>query len=329
MKQSNHPNSKKITVFRAGSFANDAQINAQEFLSMSKKSIGSYWIGGGGKGVGSGLTFDEMDLLMPYMLNIPTTDNFFRQRCTEFFKTIVTRIPHGSGKELEIGLTLDNSKPVTWKNEDGKYNIPINIDDFIRYKHASEHPKVAGSQGAAKGDVTKEYYIFDKEEAISANSNAAKVKDQAMVAYLQVKENPDKVNMMLTLLNVDPRKFTGRGAKQLREQELRKIADNKADQFMKVYDSDNFEIRFNIQAMVNTGILKQVGNQYVDAETSTIFAHNLDEAVFNFQDPTYSQTVGMLKARLQEALKDLMPVIPVKTTKKAEEVTTQTAPPVE
>jgi hypothetical protein len=325
MKQSNHPNSKKVTIFRAGSFANDVQVNAQEFLSMSKKSIGSFWIGGGGKGVGSGLTFEEMDLLMPYMLNIPTTDNFFRQRCSEFFKTIVTRIPHGSGKELEIGLMFDNSKPITWKNEDGKYNLPINIDEFIRFRHASEHPKVAGSQGAAKGDVTKEYYIFDKEEAITANSNTAKVKDQAITAYLNVKENPDKVNMMLTLLNVDPRKFTGRGAKMVREQELRKLADTKPEKFMEIYESDNFEIRFHIQAMVNTGIFKKVGNQFVDAETSTIFAHTIEEAVYNFQDPLNSQTVGMLKARLQEALKELMPVIPVKTTKKAEETT----PPVE
>lgn len=304
--QQQHPNSKKVTIHRAGSFITNAQVNAQEFMALSKKSIGSYFQGGGHKGIGSGLTFEEQDALMPRVLDIPVEDRGFRQAVKVFFQEMSTKVPAGKGIELEIGLTLGNDKPVVIRDETKKIidiNLPINIMDFIRYRHAIHHPKVALSLDAAKGNVLTEFYVFDKEAALTQNVSLAKAKDEALVLYLQLKDDESKVDMMLTLLMQDPRTFKGKNAFSLKTQKLREFADNKADTFVTTYRQDNFEYRYQVQAMINTGVLKKIGSQFIDAETMDVIGHDLEEAIYFLRDETKSNQVGVLKARMQEALR--------------------------
>lgn len=322
MATQNHPNSKKITIYRAGSFIDDAQTQAQEFMALSKKSIGSYYAGSNKKGIGSGLSFSEIDALMPDVLDLPKEDRTFRQRVKEYFTQIVTKIPYGTGLELEIGLSESNSKPVSDTNR------PLEVSDYIRYKHALGHPRVAQSRNEAKGNMLIEFYIFDKEAATSEGAGFALEKDQALTAYLGVKEDEGKVNMLLTLLKVDPKDpvlFTGKNAASLRVQKLREIADTRPADFLKVTKYDNFDIRYKIQAMLNAGILKTIGGAIADKETNKIIGHSMDEAIVTFLNPAESQLVTILSVKLQEANKDLVTAskkVVEKVEKKKEEVPT-------
>jgi hypothetical protein len=315
-----HPNSKKVTIFRAGSFINDAQTQAQEFMSMSKKTIGSYFAGSNKKGIGNGLNFDEIDILLPRVLDIPKEDRTFREAVRKFYTTIATRIPHGTGLDLEIGLLKSNAEPVS------ETNLPIDIDDYLRYRHAIAHPRVALSKEAALGNVLIEFYVFDREASIKKQTETGQEKDKALMFYLGLKEDSDKVNAMLVLLGVDPREFTGKNATELREQRLRTFADSDAHRFITVYESDNFEQRYLIQALVFNKILRQIGTQYIDVETNKIVAHSLDEAIFMLQDPKESQYVVILKQKLQESYKDLAGVKKKPTKKKEVEPVAETTP---
>lgn len=298
-----HPNSKKITIFRAGSFINDAQTQAQEFMALSKKSIGSYFVGNGSKGIGSGLEFAEIDVLLPLVLDLPKEDRTFREKVRQYFTEIVTRIPHGKGLELEIGLTLRNDQPLTFTDDKGLQNLPINVDDYLRYRHAIKHPRVAPNKDQALGNMLMEYYVFDKDAVLSQNVNIALLQDKALTMYLELKEKEDKMDMMLTLLLDDPRKYTGKNALSLKSQALRSFADKQADLFVTTYETDNFEQKYQIQSMINTGVIKKIGTQYVEAENGNIIGHTLEETIYYLRDETKSQQVNILKAQMQESLK--------------------------
>lgn len=300
MKETQHPNSKKITIFRAGSFINSAQTNAQEFMSMSKKSIGSYWESVTKKGIGSGLTFEEIDLLMPRILDIPKEDRNFRLEVRKFFQSIVTRIPYGRGLELEIGMSKSNTEPLS------ESNLPLEVMDFIRWRHAMGHPKVARNLKDAQGDQLKEFYIFDKDDVIRESASLDALKDEALTSYMTIKNDNEKIIQMLTLLNVDPKSFKGKNAEALRLQALRDKATNDATSFVKVYKLDNFEDRFRVQSMMNAGILRKIGEQIVDAETTEVIGHTMEEAIYFFKDSTKSSQITILKQKLQEANKELL-----------------------
>lgn len=293
-----HKNTKIVTIFRAGSFLSRAQTQGvEDFLSTTKKSIGSYWESGSSKRIGTGLTFPEEELLLPYLLDVPAEDREFRKKVSTFFVDIDTHVPHKLGRQLEIGLLEDNDKPLT------KKNFPINVMDYIRYRHAMSHPFVAANKELADGNARIEFYIFDSSDVIKKNTKKTTEKDAAIQIYLQIKADETKVNSMLTVLGVDPREFVGPDAVSLKQEELRSLAEADAEKFTTAYNEADLDIRYWIKTMANTGVLKKIGVKYLDGETSKLIGNNEEETIFFFKDEENSETVALLKARMQEAIK--------------------------
>lgn len=300
----NHPNSRKITIFRKSTFAEAAQTNAAEFMSMSKKSIGSYWDSRNSKGIGSGLSFEERDILMPDIINVHEKDKDFRKSVENFFASLTTPVAYEDGITLEIGLKRDNKQPITHKGADGEFdNLPIAPFDYVRYRHALRHPKVAPSADAAKGNVLVDYYIFDPEVALQVNVEANKERDQAIQNYFKIKDDARKIDAMLVLMGSDPREFYGVNKDQEKLEKLRNYADIEAKKFNEEYDGKLFEEKFLLLALENTGIVKRMGNQYVVDDTKKILGNNKDEAMFFFKDPANADTTAILKGQLQEAMR--------------------------
>lgn len=307
-----HPNSKTITIFRAGSSLSRAQgKDVEHHFESAKVSVGSYFESSQSQKVASGLTFTEEAILLPSIIDAESTDRQFRERVKQFYVDIDTKVPFGIGTTLEIGLTIDNAEPVTLnRDKPEKSNLPLNLMDYIRYRHAVGHPYMAKSKEEADGNSLKQYYIFDKETIISRNSNKNKNKDAALQIYLTIKQDGKKVDMMLTLLGRDPREFTGKEKDELKVEALRDFSDANPEEFIKVYQEAELEISYWIKTMVNTGVLKVLNSKYYDAETNKLIGNNHEETTYYFKDEANSEEVIMLKARMQEAMKK--PVNPTK-----------------
>lgn len=303
MADNRHANSKRITLFLAGSFLENAQTGAQDFMAMSKKSIGSYFAGTLGSSVGNGLSFPEIDLLLPLLIDVPKDDRTFREAVTTFYKNLATNIPFGVGRELEIGLTLDNDKPTTWRNEKDEPNLPIHLQDYIRYRHAKGHPWVAASKSEALGNMLKHFYIFDETAVNAENAEAGKARDKAITTYLSIKADGEKIDAMLTLMGIDIRVYHGVDKDDLKLEELRSLASKRYDEFNEIFEGKHFEERFTVQKMINTGVIRKVGAQLIDNETGKVLGHNMEEIIYYMKDVNNSDIVSILKAKTQEAMK--------------------------
>lgn len=299
-----HHNSKKITILRKGTFAESAQVNAADFMSMSKKSIGPYWESKSSKGIGSGLSFNEKDLLMPRLIDIPKDDKTFLGEVKKFFESLVTPIPYGEGLQLEIGLELSNNHDILYKDKDGLQNWPINIMDYVRYRHAVHSPRVAPSLSAAKGNVLVDYYIFDPAETLAEDTRVSEIKDKALTMYLTIKGDQAKVDKMLTLMGKDPRDV---GVASERVEELRNLADKQAAAFIREFDGELSDEKYILTSLINTGLVKRIGNQYINTETSKIIGNNHEEAIYFFKDPSNSEQITILRSNLREAMKQDTP----------------------
>lgn len=295
--QTKHPNSKKVTIFRTSNFIESVQTTAKDFVSMSKKSIGSYWQSVNTRMPGSGLTFAQMKLIMPRILDVPAEDRDFQKKCTEFFSSLITSVPFEKGLELEIGLESGNTDPL------GDDNLPIKPMDFVRWRHALGHPQVSATREEGLGNVLKKFYIFDAEVSDATLNTHVEQKDKAMTTYLQIRSaEPEKVKMLMTLLGLDPRRYTGKNAEDLMNQALREKADKYPEDFNKAYGQNNFEEKYVLRSMTNTGVLKLIGRKYIDPETSSVIGNNEEEAIFYLKDKENADTVMILKARMQEVL---------------------------
>lgn len=294
---SKHPNSKTVTIYRAGSILSRSQGSGiDDFFAMSKQSIGSFYDGKTSSKVGSGLTIAEEKLLMPEVVDVEPSDKDFRKRVTEFFADITTQVPHGTGVKLEIGLSMDNDKPLS------ENNMPIEVTDYIRYRHALKHPWVAASKEEAEGDQTKTFYIFDKQAVQNKNTKKYKQVDAAMQIYLKIKNDENIVDQMLTLLGTDPSQFTGKDKADRKEQALREYCETQSENFIAIYNKEDLEVTYVIKTMINFKVLKEVGSRIIEVENDKLIGNDEEEAIWYFKDEANSQHVASMKARMQEAI---------------------------
>ena len=302
MSTATHPNSRKIVIYRSGSFLSRAQgKEIDDFFAMSKKSIGSYWENVSSKKIGSGLSLAEENILMPFLVDADADDKEFRKKVGAFFQDIDTKIPYNTGLTLETGLLLSNDKPVFFSKEPEKNNMPIELMDYVRYRHALKHSKVAASKEHADGSARYEFYIFDKSETLKKNTKKSEEKDAALSIFLTIKPDIKKVEMMLTLLGHDARIFEGNADAMI--DKLRTESETRCKVFIETYNNTELEINYWIRTMLNTGVLKNIGPKYFDAETDKLIGNSLEETVYYFKDEENSDVVVSLKARMQEAAK--------------------------
>lgn len=299
-------NSKTVTIFRAGSFLSRMQgPELEDYFAASKKTIGSYWESSFSKKIGTGLSFEEENILLPYVLDLPAEDRGFRQKVTDFYTEISTRIPYNTGLKLEIGLMKDNNKPISLDSKNiNNSNLPINTNDYIKYRHALKHPLVAESKEEAEGNPLKEFYIFDSSEVNRKNAKAADTRDTASQIFLAIKNDDIKVDMMLTLLGVDVNLFDGDNAKELKLERLREFVDDSPEEVIDINNNIDLEIHYWIKTLVNNKIIKQISAKYFDAETNRLLGNNLEEMTVFFKDDTNSDVILALKARNQEVVKN-------------------------
>lgn len=291
-----HPNSRYVTIMQSGTFLSRAQgAEADDMFKESNVSIGSYFESSNSPRVASGLTFEEEALLLPILIDAPKDDREFRKKVSDYYENISTRIPYETGLRLEIGLESDNNTPV------GKNNMPIAVADYLRYRHAIKHPEVALTKEAAAGNRLKRFYVFDPSQITVKNKKLTQEKDAAIQIYLEVSKEMEKVDMMLTLLGIDIREFSGNTAGDLKIETLRTQAETRPAKFIAAYQEDNMEVRYWIESMVTYGIVRVVGTRYMITETKKILGNTLEETIYFFLDEENSDTVVMLKALVQEA----------------------------
>lgn len=301
-----HKNSRKITIFRAGSFLSRSQKGMEDYFADTKQSIGSYWESSTSQRIASGLSFEEINILLPFVTEVNNTHPEFMKKVNEFYRDINTNVPYNIGVTLETGLTQSNAKEISVERTDKgeiipeKSNLPISLEDYLRFRQIKNHPEVAKNKEEADGNATKRFYIFDKYELQANNTKKMEEKDAAMAIYLEIKDDEIKPKMMLTLMGVDPRQFSGPNEKTFITEELRKLSETKATLFVEVFKNSNIETLYWLQSLVNANVLKKVGEKYIDTENDKLIGNNQEETRYFFEDEVNSDLVITWKARYQE-----------------------------
>lgn len=293
-------NSKKVRLKRNPTFLAGSQTpEAQEFFGLASQGIGSYFESTNANRVASGLTTAEELILLPAVLGLPAGDRDFWAKRNEFYGALEVKVPYKEGIELEIGLT-DNSEPLS------ATNLPINLHQYLRYRFVANHPWVAQSETLGRGNQLKSFYIHDDVEHTEGVATLNDAKDEATVHFLKLKNTAAKVEMMMTLMGVDYRDIVGQNAKQtaqLRVEKLRDLLNADPVKFTKIHEDRDFEVKYNVRMMLNTQVLKQVGQKILITETGESLG-NEEAAVQFFKDEDEnSDKIGVLKAKLQEAVK--------------------------
>lgn len=293
-----HPNSRKVTILRSNNFLSDAQKDpsAQEYIEAASRPLGPYYENHAAGTIGSGMHPSEIAIILPHIISIEASDKDFKKEVFKYFNELVTKVPATSGLDLEVGLFLDNDKPVS------EANLPLSPVDYVRWRHAKNHPWVADNREAARRDSKKYFYIYDKEAHNKIEQDKLVIQDKADEIYLKMKNNAGKVEQMLVRFGLDPRDFMGRQKNQQQQQALKKLTQDKASKFIEYYEEERFEQQYWLRAMVAAGVVKQIGTAYVDANNNKKLGHSELETLLFLEDKKNADVVSVLKSNTQEIL---------------------------
>ncbi len=284
-------NSKVVKLCRVIPFSQESNQDLTDFYSQATRGLGSYFPKGSKK-AGTGLTFSEERLLMPDLLNLPSDDREFRKQLELYFVEITTKVPH-EGLPLEIGL-IDNKKPLS------DSNLPISIEDYVRYKHAISHPQTAPSKETAVGNQLINFYILDETKTAILEKEENDIRDQALVEYISIKGNEEKVDMVLTNLGIDTRELDHNKLVLKLKEYIENKEINNSTNFINALKNPKLTTTYRLRKLIQANVLKLVGNVIVITESGAKIGNNMEQAVLWFEDASNSGVVGTLRARFQE-----------------------------
>lgn len=296
MPEVKEPNSRKVIVYQKPGMISAVQKELDEYYAMANVSIGGYW---SNKTHGNGLSISEKKLLLPIILDIHPEDRDFNKAVKEFYtSSMVSKIPYKTGLTLEIGLERSNKEPV------GPDNMPININDFIRYRHIIHHPDVAATE--AENTMLKKFYVFDPMADQLRKEMELEVKNRAMEKYLNLKDDKKKSRVVMRLLGELPSKYKTEGEFQTA---LKGFAETKPEMFIKAAEDKDGATKFVIESMVDAKVLRRVGEAIVTVGEGELLGHSLDEVVIEFGKESRAELITTLKIRLQEANRVKTPAV--------------------
>jgi len=293
-------NLKTVTIFRTTSFLSESQKGLDEYLANSKRSIGGYWASTSSKAIGTGLTPNEQNLLLPLVLDISPEDREFRAEVRKFYEALETKVPYKTGKQLIVSLA-DDSSPLS------KENLPVEVMDYIRYKHAIGNPEVAMSQDAATGNQLKTFYIHNPKDVKSKNTSVREKREDAMTLYLSISRDEEKVDNVIAMFGKDPRTFADESEKlDFLQAKTNSNNAEELDMFIKIVEDKDLEVKSFIKKLVQTGVLKTIGSRYMTISNNTIIGDTLEETILELQNAKNSELLVVLKSELQAKAKKVV-----------------------
>lgn len=265
-----HKNSTTVIVKKKFNMIHKAQVDPGlvDYLSQSKSSIGSYLRKNGNGEPDSGLSPKEENLLLPQILALPPEHLEFMQKKNRYYDKFTSDIPF-QGLKLEIGLQKSNNQAVS------ETNMPISLEDYIRYRHIKGHPQVAESEKQAERHRHKTYYLEFPGEKTKEENQKGKLMRKAgnLVDNLLAENNQAKMMKILRRMGVNTLDYTlGRTEKQvidLIESDLNHLSMTQPEKFIVIVEDPDLEYQAQIDEYLIYGVLMVQGNTYYNTKSSS------------------------------------------------------------
>lgn len=293
---------KVVYIKRKQTFIEESNADPEvvEYFGMAFRAVGSYYKQTG-KQFGTGLSREEEEILMPEVIGYDPDNERreFRKGISDFYRSINTKIPAGG---LRLNIALKNPE-----EELSVKNLPLNIRDYIIFKHAASHPETAKNYEEAEMYQHKRFYMEDTDHVLSSASDLSSLEDDARLEYYKINDDESKVAQMLTLLGVSTRKMKF-ATQQIKLKEFTTIATNqtatlnesKLNNFIEVANDKRLHTKYEIEQMISIDVLERIGQRILIKETGDLIGDDLVSSALWFEDKGNTQEVNVLKARYKE-----------------------------
>lgn len=302
-----HPNSRTIVVQPVLSMINRANIKQSSEYANFNIVIGAF----SASAISTGNGFDtnpdgvlERDLIMSRILGLNSNHPEFGKKLNEYFSRLLIRVK-SEGLKLEVGLQISNSKPITYKEtikrevvvngevqteEDIVYNLPINLEDYVKYIHCLAHPSVASNESTALSNYTGYLaYLEDTFQMREDKQKELEIRESADLEKYKVFKDIENVKKHLVLFGVSNSTIPTDEVEM--KAELEKYVQERPQKFLDNVNDKEADVKYTVFEAIDYGVLNERGGIYYREESGEEYG-------------TFDDLIGFLSAKKNKRIFD-------------------------
>lgn len=212
-------------------------------------------------------------------------------------------VDRGNLKELKKALELKIRDLNVLEGKKHKFGYPINVEDYIKYRHCLLYSHVAKDMAIINSDPNIRFYIKDDaKEAELVNKRRLEIIN-AKRNFIEVIDNSDKfeaVYVQYCVYNALPIKESLMKDSAEREMELDTFSTNEPIKFNKICNDKDILNKAFIEKLISRGeLVRSSDNQNISTATGDFIGANMKEALIWLKNPNNANIVEAYKNKLK------------------------------
>lgn len=273
--------SRKIKIVRIEHFNLIPKTKeAQGIRDEVTLKIGSQWKVGT-RDIIRGLSPEEERRFLPKILGVGVSSEKWDEKCLLYWADFSIQIPNNDqGIILEAGYKIERTGA-------GEEIVPINLDDYMKYKFCLENGKVANED--QDNPLVYDFKIVDLAKDEEAKEKIHTAKKSIETVYLKLIQSNDskerlKIDWILeTIGGPDGKGISIAGLSDIqKEMKLEVIKNENLDEFIKVVNDEDLQFKAVLRKAVSVGKLDIQGETYFYGNKAI---GNLNDTIGYFKNP--------------------------------------------
>lgn len=210
-------------------------------------------------------------------------------------RTNTTKIKEAVKRRIDALNTLESEKY--------KYGHPVNLEQYIIYRHCLLYKDVAKDTALINSDSSLRFYIKDEAKEAEKKKKLTEEKIKAMRNFLELNGSDEKFNAVYVAIvslrkeNVSIALLKDRSEKTY---VIMDFVNNNPDKFNKLISDKNIITKALIETLITRGeLVRAEYNQQISSAEGTFIGSNINEAVAYFNNPNNKEIRTIYENKLK------------------------------
>lgn len=203
---------------------------------------------------------------------------------------------------LRRALQLKISRLNALESEKHKYGFPINVEDYLMYRHCLIYNDVAKDAAFINVDSNVRFYFRDDAKEAANAEKKRKSINKAKANYVTCIGDDtifEAVYIQYALAKNLPVMPSLAENKLIKESNLDRFSTEEPELFNKIFNDGDKLIKATIEKLIARGeLIRLQHNQNITTASGEFIGANMNEAVIWFKNPDNTSAVNAFKAKL-------------------------------
>lgn len=191
----------------------------------------------------------------------------------------------------------------TLESEKYKFGHPINVQDYLIYRHCLLYRDVAKDLALINSDPTLRFYIKDETKELERQKRFTQAKMKAMQNFIELNASEQKFDAVYVAMLAAKNENIAEGLLKDKSEKTAILMDyvnTNPDKFNKLVSDKNISVKAFIETLIVRGeLVRAEYNQQISTSDGMFIGSNMNDAVAYFNDPKNKEIKAVYENKLK------------------------------